>query len=278
MPTFEYTQTFQMKAILLTLTTTLLFSVSSFGQKSMVKFQIGYGFPIASYLASQNAQVSSTGTTYTGVYGTYGGGFKLEAGYIGSLTGKLFLEMDFAYLIGKSINATVSGNGAPQHQSISSRFYEISPLLRMNFSEDKIKPYAAIGPVFGLGTVTSSTTSSNPATTSTNEAQRQYTGSVAIGAKSVAGAELTQGPFIFYAQITLIAMSYSPDKSELTKYTLNGINQLPSLTTYQKETVYKNSITTINNSNPDPTQPNQSLKFYIPFSNISLNAGVMFKF
>ena len=42
--------------------------------------------------------------------------------------------------------------------------------------------------------------------------EEKYSGSVAIGAKGVVGAELTQGKFIFYAQISMITMSYAPSK------------------------------------------------------------------
>jgi len=256
----------------------LLFSYNCFAQKSFVKLQIGYGIPLTNSQLDNNIQSNTSGTTYTGVYGTYGSGLRIEGGYIRSLNEKLFLEMDFTYLIGKSINSTASGNGSTQNQSGSSRFYEISPLLRVNLGGNKIKPYAAIGPVFGLGTLTSNNTLSNSGTINSREIQAMYSGSVAIGAKSVVGAELTQGRFIFYAQVTMIAMSYAPSKSEITKYTLNGTDQLPSLTTYQKQAVYKNSVTFPNYGSADPTKPAEQLKFYLPYSNISLNVGVMFKF
>jgi hypothetical protein len=256
----------------------LFFYTHGFSQKSILKFQIGYGLPLASSPVGQNTQVGSSTTTYTGVYGSYGSGLRIEAGYIHVLNDRFNLEMDVAYLIGKSFNLSYSGNGTTQNQNNSSRFYEISPLLRVNLGGNKIKPYAAVGPVFGLGSViVNNTGTASGGTITSSEFQRQYSGSVAIGAKSVFGAELTQGRFIFYAQVALIAMSYSPDKSEYTKYTLNGTDQLSNLTTYQRQTVYKNSVTAANNGSPDPTKPSESLKFYFAYSNVSLNAGVMFK-
>lgn len=268
-----------MKTILNTLVVTLLFSTKCFGQNSMVKFQIGYGLALTNSAVGQSIQVGSSSTTYTGVYGSFGSGLRVEVGYIHALNNHLNLEMDLTYLIGKPINLTYSSAGTVQSQNSSSLFYEISPLLRVNLGGNKVKPYAAIGPVFGLGTVTTNNTATNSGTINSSELQRQYSGSVAIGAKSVAGVQLTQGNFIFYVQLAMIAMNYSPSKSEYTKYTLNGTDQLPSLTTYQKQTVYKTSVTTNNNnSSPDPTKPNEQLKFYFPYSNISLNAGVMFKF
>jgi len=256
----------------------LLFSNSCFGQKSMLKLQIGYGIPLTNSLAGQNIQVNTSTTTYTGVYGSYGSGLRLEGGYIHALSTHLSLEMDFTYLIGKSINSTYSANGTTQNQSSSSQFYEISPLLRVNLGGSKVKPYLATGPVLGLGSLTSNNVSSNSSTINGSEIQRKYSGSAAFGAKSVVGAELTQGKFIFYAQLTMIAMSYAPSKSEYTKYTLNGTDQLSQLTISQKQTVYTNSVTTINNGSPDPNKPSEQLKFYLPFSNISMNVGVMFKF
>jgi len=255
-----------------------LFFISSFGQKSIVKLQIGYGIPLTNTLATQSIQATSTSATYTGVYGNYGSGLRLEAGFIRPISSRLYLELDATYLIGKSINSTYTSPGNTQSQSSSSLFYEISPLLRVGLGGDKVKPYAAIGPVFGFGTITANNISSTSGTTiNASEVERKYNGSSAIGAKSVVGAELTQGRFIFYAQITMIAMSYAPSKSEYTKYTLNGTDQLSSLTINQKQSVYKSSVTETNNP-PNPNQPSEELKFYLLFSNISMNVGVMFKF
>ena len=281
MITFEcllnHNQSMETKILFSAILVSFLFT-NSFAQKGIVKIQIGYGIPLTNSLAGQSTQASSTSTTYTGVYGTYGSGLRLEAGYIRPLSSHLSLEMDVTYLIGKSINLTYTTPNASQSQASSSLFYEISPLLRVNLGGNKIKPYAAIGPVFGIGTVTSNNLSNNPGAINASEIQRKYSGSLAIGAKSVVGAELTQGRFIFYAQIAVIAMSYAPAKSEYTKYTLNGTDQLSMLTISQKQSVYKNSVTTTNNSSPDPNQPTEQLKFYLPFSNISMNVGVMFKF
>jgi hypothetical protein len=267
-----------MKTVLLSIAVILFLSINGFGQNSFLKFQIGYGIPLNTFAVGQNTQISSASTTYTGVYGSYGSGLRLEAGFIHALNTRLNLEMDFTYLSGKSINFLYANNGTTQNQNNSSRFYEISPMLRVNLGGSKVKPYAAIGPVFGLGTVTANYVITTSGTINSREFQRQYSGSLAIGAKSVVGALLTQGSFIFYAQMTLIAMNYSPSKSEYTKYIVNGTDQLSMLTIRQKQTVYENSVTTTNNSSPDPTKPSEALKFYFPFSSISLNVGVMFKF
>jgi hypothetical protein len=214
---------------------------------------------------------------YTGVYGSYGSGIRLEGGYIRPVNTHLAVELDASYLFGKSINASYASQNNAQHQSSSSHFYEISPLLRVNFGGKKVKPYAALGPVFGFGNLTSDNTSNNGGAANGSEIQRKYSGSSAIGTKSAVGAELTQGRFIFYAQITMIAMSYAPGKSEYTKYTLNGVDQLGMMTISQKQSVYKSNFTSTTNS-PDPNQPSEDLKFYLPFNSISLNVGVMFKF
>ncbi len=281
MTTFDYIrynskdQPMKMK-FLFTAILALLFSCSCFSQKSMLKLQIGYGIPLTSTQATQNVQSTSSSTTYTGVYGNYGSGLSLEAGYIQPLSSHLYLELDATYLIGKSINSTYTSSSTTQRQSASSLFYEVSPLLRVSLGGDKIRPYAAVGPVVGFGAVTANNISSNSNTINASENERKYNGSAAIGAKSVVGAELTQGRFIFYAQITMIAMSYAPSKSEYTKYTLNGVDQLSNLTINQKQSVYNSSVTVTNNP-PDPNQPSEQLKFYLAFSSISMNVGMMFR-
>jgi len=255
----------------------LLIFTNGFSQKSIIKLQIGYGLPLTNSLASVSTQVAASSTMYTGVYGSYGSGLKLEGGYIRPFNAHLSVELDVSYLFGKPINASYTSQNNYQHQSSSSHFYEISPLLRINLGGSKVKPYAALGPVVGFGNLTYDNTSNNGGTANGSEVQRKYSGSTAIGAKSAVGVELTQGKFIFYGQITMIAMSYAPGKSEYTKYTLNGVDQLAMMTISQKQSVYKSSFASTTNS-PDPNQPSEDLKFYVPFSSISLNVGVMFKF
>ncbi len=199
----------------------VFFFTRSFGQKSIFKLQIGYGIPLTNTLITQSAQGNTTSTTYTGVYGSYGSGLRLEGGYIRPLNTHLSLEIDIAYLIGKSINSSFSFQNNSEQQTNSSHLYEFSPLLGVNLGGSKVKPYAAIGPIVGIGNLIIDYTSNGTVI------QRKYSGSASIGAKSVVGAAFTEGRFIFYSQISLIAMSYAPSQSEYTKYTQNGVDQLP---------------------------------------------------
>lgn len=249
-----------------------LFFTHGFGQKSTVKLQIGYGLPLMNSLLANNAATNNSGSTYTGVYGSYGSGLRIEGGYIYKLNTHLSVELDGAYLIGKQINSTYSSPTGSQTQSSVSHFYEVSPLLRANLGGSKIRPYVAAGPVFGFGNIVSSYLSGG---TNGSDVQRRYSGSFALGVKSAIGAEFTQGRFVFYGQVTMIAMNYAPSKSEYTKYSLGGVDQLVNMTTSQKQTIYKTAITS--GGTQDPTLPSEQLKFYTPLNSISLNAGVMFK-
>ena len=251
----------------------LLTFTHGLGQKSMVKLQIGYGIPLANSLLANSAASNNSGATYTGVYGSYGSGLRIEGGYIYLLNTHLSLELDGTYLIGKKINATYTSPNGSQTQSSGSHFYELSPMLRMNLGGTKIKPYAGVGPVFAFGNIVSTFFSGGP---NGSDVERTYTGSVAVGAKSAIGAEFTQGRFIFYAQATLIMMNYSPSKSTYTRYSLGGVDQLGNMTISQKQTIYKRTITTAGTQ--DPNQPTEDLKFYSPLNSISMNMGVMFKF
>jgi len=63
----------------------------------------------------------------------------------------------------------------------------------------------ALGPVFGFGNLVSTYFSGG---SNGSDVERQFT--VCGGrAKSVIGAEFTQGRFIFYAQVTMITSNYS---------------------------------------------------------------------
>src|SRR5258706_6756921 len=168
--------------IVLTAVLALVNFTNGFGQKNMVKLQIGYGVPLTNSLLANNAVSNNSGATYTGVYGSYGSGVRIEGGYIYLLNTHLSLELDGAYLIGRQVKATFTSPNGSQTQSSASHFFEVSPLLRVMLGGTKIKPYSALGPVFGFGNLVSTYFSGG---SNGSDVERQFTGSVAVGAKSV---------------------------------------------------------------------------------------------
>jgi Outer membrane protein beta-barrel domain len=265
------------KSILLCLV--LPISLHLFAQKSFVKFQVGYAFPIVNERlttnTSQTFSASSSASTTSGIYGSYGNGVQFEVGYEYEFSEKLSFQLDALYLLGNDVKSNLffSNNGAnfSQNQSINSRFYEIAPLVKFNLLSDKsVSPYVVIGPTVGFGNFSNSVTTPGSIPSQNEEYLRSYSGPLAIGAKSGLGVKFTKGTIGLYAQVTLISLSFSPSSSEITRYSVGGVDNLKNLTVRQKQTVYKENTSS---SNPDTTKPFEALKFYFPLSSVSFNIG-----
>jgi hypothetical protein len=263
-----------MKKQLLLIVLALSISVGTWAQKSSVKLQVGYGVPLAGSSLSRNSSQSGSNYSSSIVSGSLGSGFTLEAGYTYSFAPLISAQVDFTYLAGKEYNSTQTASVFLQTDSYSGNFFQMAPLIRFDVGEGQIHPYAAVGPAFGFGSMKLKHYEDNDG--GTLDEEEKYSGSVAIGTKSVLGLELSKGNVGFYVQATMVNMSYAPSKSEITKYISNGTDMLAQMQTYQKVTEYKDSISS--NGQFDPTQPSQQLFNYFPLSSISLSIGARLKF
>ncbi len=257
----------------------LFVSASLFGQKSFLKFQVGYAFPIANATLTTNFSTNNGVNSSSGVYGSFGSGLQLEAGYEYMFSEKISAQLDATYVLGNDAKGNFSinnnGNAFSQNRSINARFVEISPLIKFNLVSDKMMtPYVAIGPMVGFGSVTSNILIPGGGS-GDQELQQKYSGPISLGAKSAVGIRFSKGITSFYAQVTLINLSFTPSTSEIIKYTDGGVDKLSTLTVQSKQTVYKESITS--NSNASSSQPTEALKIYLPLSSVSLNIGFMIK-
>jgi hypothetical protein len=257
----------------------LLLAVFTFinaqAQNNAIKFQVGYGIPLVNSALSVDMGLQANKVNSSVVKGSYGSGLQLEVGYVRSLSKMVSLQFDAAYLLGKEIDLNTKDPKALYGGSISSysRFLQVSPQLRATFGANKIRPYASVGPVVGIGSIykKSLLTPDGPSV----DSEEVFTGSIAIGAKTSLGMEMEQGKFIFYAQLSMVNMNYAPTKSEFTKYVKGGSDVLGKLTISEKQTDYKDSFT---QGTQDPNQPTTDLTQYYPLNSLSLSMGVMYKF
>lgn len=242
-------------------------------QKSSVKIQIGYGIPLAGTVVGSNTKQNGTGSTSSNITGSLGSGLSLETGYSYSFTPLISTQVDFNYLMSKEYSSKNDySNNYYSEGSTSAKFYQVAPLVRFDLGDGKIHPYAAIGPVFSFGTMKDHYFEEYDGSI---EEDTKYSGSVAVGGKTVLGLEFTQGKFGYFVQATMINMSYAPTKSEITKYVYNGQDQLSQMTKYGRYTEYKNSV---EQGSIDPGKPRQALKNYYPLSSFALSVGARFKF
>lgn len=270
------------KSLLLALS---IFSLSALlAQSNAVKIQIGYGLPLAGQTVGDRSvqDYSGASPTYTRSFtkGSFGSGTQIGVGYARSISGLLSVQLDATYLIGKSYDTYQfdqinSGTHNPSAVSNQANFFQISPQIRAKFGDGKFSPYAAIGPIIGFGKMYEKGYYGDYDSTPYSY-ELTYSGSASVGAKTTVGLEMTQGKLGYFAQITMINMNYAPTKGVYTKYILGGQDNLPNMTTNQKEFSYVDSYDQY--AQQDPNQPQKQSKQYLPFSSLSLNFGVMYRF
>lgn len=85
-----------------------------------------------------------------------------------------------------------------------------------------------------------------------------------------------EGDFMaVFGEFAFINQTWAPKKSVMIVSTYNGIDQLPLMTTYEKETDYIDSYT-VASRRPDQSSPNQQTKQYLPMSSFGFNFGLRF--
>ena len=82
----------------------------------------------------------------------------------------------------------------------------------------------------------------------------------------------------FFSEITFTGMNYYPKESEITRYIIDGEDNLSTLTQNVRKTKYVNEITLDSQQGAlDANSPGKGLRFPVAMSSISANIGVLIK-
>ncbi len=155
----------------------------------------------------------------------------------------------------------------------------VIPSVLISAGLDKINPYARFGFLIGaLPNLISKYTMDNSTTDPPENKQiyNSYYGGVALGYTAAGGVNFKISSLILlYVELQFSHSTWSPNHSQIIKYTVDGEDRLSELTTWQKEAdfVSKKNV----NGTIDMTQPRQELRKTIPFSTASINIGIKFK-
>jgi len=215
------------------------------------------------------------------IKGSYGQGINLglKLGYMFSPT--LGFDLNTSYLFGPEFNSIYSytENGSSGtitetgNYAVKAKMLRFNPSIILSTSTEKIIPYAKLGIVLGIGTLSKKYDKTLMDGTY-GSSSTLLNGGLAIGASAELGLQI---PFTeklsFVGALNFISMSYSPTKGTVTARTENGVDILPSLNTNEKETVYQDSYS-YTDPNPDPNSPNIQLKEYYPFGSVGINIGL----
>ncbi len=171
-----------------------------------------------------------------------------------------------------------------EEQSIYGQMFHVVPGLRINTGGETFDLYTRFGLVAGVGKLYGESVDvdqtydygTDKVNTTKVEKKNDYYGGMAFGYQAALGMAYKIGRAAIFAEVDLTALSYSPTKSKYTFYTKNGIDQLPSMSVTEKETVYEKEYSISSSDVNNPDEPSKQAAFKSPMGSLGINIGFRF--
>ncbi len=245
-------------------------------QEPYVNVGIGYGMNAASQTMQYTESISSdTVATFKGAHGSLAKGLNVGVSFGYAFNKNLGVELGVNYLKGSQIKSTYTDYTYifTNLQTITTQanMLRLVPTIVLATGEGTLRPYAKAGLVIGvLGKTTDKYT--NNIGSYAYEETRESSGGIAIGFASSLGLNIVGGYLSLFGELAMINQSWAPTKNVMTESKYKGVDQLASMTTYQKETNYVDSYTVT--TKPDQNSPRLNTKQYLPMSSFGINFGL----
>ncbi len=260
-------------------------SPALYGQQFYAGFNAGYGLKIPSprhntwYTSNANINTISTFET---IKFSLGQGINIGLNGGCKISENTSVELNVSYLSGAPINTyytdtdTASNYYFHMETSTEAKMIYLNPAILISLSSEKqLNPYIKFGILYGVGKVHE--TNGMMYSGEYYDQNIVYSNGHALGFSSSLGITYKASDLIdIFCEAKINAISYTPGKSELTKSTRDGVDQLPSLTLYGKETIYVNSYTFDQNAPIDASKPQEALKDQIPLNSAGFHIGLRF--
>jgi hypothetical protein len=253
-------------------------------QKSYFDLSIGYGLPAAPNLMSATDYSSNSDGNYsykrikgTGSFGK-GASMSSTVGYL--FNEHIGAELGVGYLLGSAMRIRESENytysSFASEASISGTMLRISPCLRLTAGSHKARPYMRMGVVVGVAAQLKEKYNSKLITdagTYNRVSETSFKGGLSLGFTGALGAHYkVDERWSVYAEAQLIAQSWAPKKSTLTKAEVNGKDILATMSTRDKEIEFVDEYTS--SDPPAENEPTKMLKVFFPFSSAGVQIGL----
>lgn len=229
-----------MKVLTVVILCTILGASIGLGQGLYLTANAGYGFGAGTQYIGPSMDNTKTPATTEGVFGSYGEGFKFgaSAGYMFSKN--LGAELGLSYWLGNTFELQYKSTAGLGTAKWSGSGFVAVPSIVLSANMEAINPYARIGLVLGILEVDYEYNAQSSG--QTQEIAQEATGNLAFGYAGAFGVLIPAGSSVgFFVEADIHSVTYSPSQAEYTKYTMNGIDQLPSLP--HKVYKYKESYT-----------------------------------
>jgi len=159
----------------------------------------------------------------------------------------------------------------------------INPALVMQVKLGKMKPYMKLGALIMLPSIDeevdilNSTNLPNYYPTSSAYMKYEYDTPTSLGVDFGIGTTYPLGEgFSLFGELCFQYIRTSPTKCTVIEYQVNGKDKLSSLSTAERITEYVDEYSTYHNESSNI--PSKSLKSYISFNALAINAGIVYEF
>jgi hypothetical protein len=260
-----------------------LFSNTLFAQGVYVKINAGYGINMSSSVGQNYTNVTTSSSPYIYTSTMEVVNFSLGKGLnFGGAFGYMFnknigAELGISYLLGGTTKFTNESSFGTSHsiseQTLHSNMLRFIPSLVIASGFEGINPYAKFGLLLGTGSLFIDNDQNEDGKIMIGK--WKYNGGVALGLNSAIGAMFTINDNIsIFSEIDMVNLSYSPTKGEMTEASLNGVDQLPTMTTSAKEKEFVDSYTYGSDIPMPDSEPYKQLKFKMPYGSVGINFGL----
>jgi len=254
-----------------------LFTNNIYAQGTYIDFNVGYGFRISSqnieWPEFHNFMIVNSSVTSEQVNVSLGKGFSLGGAFGYMFNKNIGAELGVSYLIGGKSKAQNNYTNDKIDYTLSSKMLRINPSIVISSGFDGINPYAKFGLIIGSGSIMYEYNDNNDGNIEITK--MKMNGGLALGLSSSIGVLFNlNDKMSFFGELNMINLSYAPTKGEIIEATYNGTDELPKMTTSEKEIEFVDSYTYNLNNPPSDSQPRKELKHKMPFGSFGINFGL----
>ncbi len=271
----------------LLLTTFILFLGCSFLSASIqIRPKLGYGFGLGGQTMPEFKEktVDATGkvTKNENIYYNGGAGLNMGLGIQYDFDPTMGLELVFSYVTSPTTEVGTEDNAYNMLMNasleVSTSYIPIDLTFKLSTGKGTLVPYIGLGPSIAFNAKTSSVyklTETLTATVIEEEAELTY--KTGFGFNTCIGADYNiTDSLSLNAGLIFRTLSMKLDKKIVTKQTTNGVDTLITTTTRGKETEYSEDDS--GDDSTLPGSPKIENTYYFPFTSLTMNVGIAFKF
>lgn len=209
-----------------------------------------------------------------------GRGFNVNLGAGYMFTKNIGVQLNLKDFFGLPVkvhydNFNNEGDPRTYKYQYSGMMLQVIPSVVLDLGLDKIDPYARFGLTIGaFPQIKYKETAVR--NNDTYEYVGKYTGNIPLGYSAAVGVKYNLNDnFSLYGEFDCNGINYSPKKYKLTKYTVNDVDELSTLTVRQSETDFVKSYDVLQHYDGGPAK---KLRQTFPFSNFEINIGAIYRF